>query len=127
MAQRGAQGRPRAAQGRPGPAKGVERWSEFVERWSEFVEVWSKFCRSFVEEMVHLLIEARHQHANTCQFYRHNRAAAAEGRGRPVLSIPLACVGMLMACLDEQMHHLLAFNKTSTKLRQNFHDRHGAI
>ena len=77
MAQRGAQGRPRAAQGRPGPPKGVERWSEFVERWSEFVEVWSKFCRSFVEgqEMVHLLIEARHQHANTCQWYGQNRAA----------------------------------------------------
>ena len=51
------------------------------------------------EEMMHLLLETHQQKANTCQFHLHNRAAAAEGRGSLLLSIPLAYVGMFHGSL----------------------------
>ena len=36
-----------------------------------------------------------------CQFFRHHRRAAAEGRGPPLVSIPLAYVGMCIGCFDQ--------------------------
>ena len=38
-------------------------------------------------------------HANVCQFHRHQRGAAAGGRGPPLMSIPLAYVGMCIRML----------------------------
>ena len=38
-------------------------------------------------------------HANVCQFHRHQRGAAAGGRGPPLMSISLAYVGMCIRML----------------------------
>ena len=47
------------------------------------------------------MVEASDTHANICQWYGHQRGAAAFGRGPPVVSIELAYVGMCIGCFDQ--------------------------
>ena len=59
--------------------------------------------RAWVVVGVGILVKASDTHANICKFSRHHRGAAAEGRGPPLVSIPLAYVGMRIGCFDQDL------------------------
>ena len=72
------------------------------------IGVLSKCGRSFVEVLLKAkrwcICSSRH----AISMPTHANSMDRTGL-RPVLSMELACLGMLLACLNEQMHHLFAF------------------